>query len=163
MQIRTAFFLGLGVAVGTVVGMGVSDETKEQIALNVKKRLVKMLTCEDWEPKKKPDMYDRPTYATFYKKKEAEHNFSYIYSDVLKFDTEEKAKAFIDEAIRFIQVNNEITVGDVCRMQKEVSPYVYEVDTHYGWTYHNWAKAKVEEYDGNFYIRIDDPRYLVHS
>lgn len=158
MQIRTALAIGVGIAIGTIAGMGVSEKTKEKAILSVKKSLVYALTGEKWQPKSK-QLYEKMNYNEYKKVYKIDNN---AVCKVLAFDSEEDARKFINEVQEYLEKTKYlvISVHDLGMLRK--MPLDYSTSS-YGWTRFDWEKVKpildfVDE--DKWTIDISNPMFL---
>ena len=164
MQIRTALAIGVGIAIGTIAGMGVSEKTKEKAILSVKKSLVYALTGEKWQPKSEQP-YEKINYVA-YNQLNKDKKVYKIDNDavrkVLEFDSEEDARKFINEVQEYLEKTKYLVVSvhDLGMFRK--MPLDYST-SFYGWTRFDWEKVKpildfVDE--DKWTIDISNPMFL---
>lgn len=158
MQIRTALAIGVGIAIGTIVGMGVSEKTKEKAILSVKKSLIYVLTGEKWQPKRKQP-YEKMNYDAYKKVYEINHD---AVRKVLEFDSEEDARKCINEVQAYLEKTKYLVISvlDLGKLRKMEFDYTTDF---YGWTRFDWEKVKpildfVDE--DKWTIDISNPMFL---
>lgn len=143
MQIRTAINIGIGVAAGVIIGMGVSEDTKSEIISRFKKRLIDAL---GGEVKK----YDKPkptTYNSYYnsqhKKKtdETDKHYRSIESlgadNVLIFETYDDAVKCFREICASVSLHKTISVYGVAILRD------MNIDYDYGWHKYGWDESEI--------------------
>lgn len=164
MQIRTALAIGVGIAIGTIAGMGVSDKAKEKAILSVKKSLIYALTGEKWQPKRKQP-YEKMNYVAYNQLNKHDHEKIYkINNDavhtVLEFDSEKDARKCIDEVHAYLEKYLVISVHDLGFLRKMEFDYTTDL---YGWTRFDWEKVKpIPDFvdEDKWTIDIKNPMFL---
>ena len=164
MQIRTALAIGVGIAIGTIAGMGVSEKAKEKAILSVKKSLVYALTGEKWQPKRKK-LYEKMNYVA-YNQLNKDKKIYKIDNDtvrkVLAFNSEEDARKCINEVQEYLEKTKYLVISvlDLGNLRKMNFDYT---TNFYGWTRFDWEKVKpIPDFvdEDKWTIDISNPMFL---
>ena len=132
MQIKTGLAIGTGVIIGSFIGMCVSEDTKFKWINRGKKKLIYLMTGEDWNPPKsnrKPMPYT--TYKDYTESKEK------IWKRLLSFETEAEARSFLENKLRdHAKIYGSVSLIDLCSLLRiDICDfgldYTYD---NYGWT-----------------------------
>lgn len=118
MTIKTAVTLATGAAVGFLLGIGTSQDTREKIVSKIKGRIFYALTGERMPEKKKPTPIYRPTPA------------STEWKDLFEFDSREKGEEFIERARKMTDEHKHVSVSDLYFMRGKNCDFTWD---RYGW------------------------------
>lgn len=168
MQIKTGLTLGLGIGIGTVVGMCISEEKKEQFTNSLQKKLIHALGGE--EKKGQVAVPNRVSYSSIYNRKEPTLNKEIVVREkianmddfrrkVLTFDKEQAAKTFLERIKRnMVYGDTFMTAYDMLvHVDKEheydLLPSVKEAF----WTKKQIDDAHIASYANGWEIVIADP------
>lgn len=151
MQLKTYLSIGTGIAVGAILGMSVTENTKYRTITRIKKKIVEALTGEKWEPKR----YEPPkrtTYTSYCAKPKVETKKDILDSDdpsiktMLLFETQQEAKDTILRMDEYFHKNRSvaISVHDLAWMRGRTVDYTLD---NYGWTKEEVDEAHVVEWE----------------
>lgn len=139
MQIRTGIVLGLGIGIGTVIGMGINEDTKIKLANEVKKKIIFALTGEEWKPKKPlENVANKAKYHKFYEEKRKE-----LFSEnLLKFDDINSADTTLDMMKDIAEIYGVISVHELAGLRTMSVGYEWD---KYGWSEEDLKNAYVRK------------------
>ena len=157
MQIKTAFAIGSGIAIGVIFGMCISEDTKCRILGKVRKNLIYALGGEE---KKKYTTFRNPTYHTTYasysrpdynQKYQGRQRVDIPEPELLEFDNYESADKCVGQIINFI--------CDLAHMRERVLDYKGDV---YGWTKDDFVGQEkcIYNVSGKYVLDIPRPKLI---
>lgn len=162
MQIRTGLAIGTGIAIGAIIGMCIDEDTKIKATTALKKKLIFLLTAEEWEPKKKmgtPVRYSNynKTYEV-HKKPEPELLNDHSWEKMLIFDSESKAEKYLATVKDYVSKYGSISILDLNDLRGSCKTTLDFTFSRYGFTEKDIQDAKVKE----LYTEDDFKIYMVY-
>ncbi|MBO6268832.1 MAG: hypothetical protein J6N19_06775 [Clostridium sp.] len=128
MTIKTAVTLTTGAAVGFLFGLSIDQKEKEKIVSNIRAKIFFALTGEKI-PKKKQSV----NYESHYSVKDA-----FEWQDAFCFESKEDCEDFIERAMKAASEYGEISVTDVCFLNKNAPV------CNYTWVKYGWRQKDIE-------------------
>lgn len=136
MTIKTGLVLGIGIGIGTIIGMNVSEDSKTEIINKVKAKIIFSLTGEEWEPKKptikseaKP-IHNKVGYTTSYNKVYTTYKERSEWEKILEFDSNKEAEEYYNKFKNLAEEQGYITVYEAA--------FIRDTPVDYTWSSYGW-------------------------
>jgi hypothetical protein len=156
MQIKTAISIGIGIVAGTVIGMCVDEEAKISIINRGKKKLLYLLTRNEWEVKKKPVNFNKVTTYRDFHPSNAGGCLGFP-DELLNFDSEDEAKNMLHEMRFYTKNYKTISVYTLSVMRNMVVALNWD---NYGWSDEDVRLGAIGKEDGKWRIKIRGAKVL---
>lgn len=158
MHLKTAVTIVFGAAVGFFFGCCIPDEAKEKEIGRIKKKLIFLLTGEEWEKKKKPVVSYTGRYKRYtdYCEPKAKplSTWSEIRQELLFFRHHDEAERFIGIIEKYFEEHPYMSVCDVCAIRDK------HVD--YTWDKYGWKLEDILVLDKKPLFEVDKSKYYVY-
>lgn len=152
MTIKTAVTLTTGAAVGFLFGLSLNQKEKEKIVSDIRGKIFFALTGEKIPKKKQPVNY-KVHYSDYINRKPVKDTLE--WQDAFYFESKEECEDFIERAMKAASEYGEISVTDVCFLNKNAPV------CDYTWVKYGWRQKDVETWKAiKVPFRLDlDPKY----
>lgn len=165
MHLKTAVTLISGAAVGFFFGCCIPDEAKEKEIGRIKKKLIFLLTGEEWEKKKKPVVSYTGGYKRYTDYREPKvktlSTWSEIRQELLFFKRYDEAEQFIGRIEKYLEEHPYISVHSLCMMRDRYVDYTWD---KYGWSHEDILvldKKPLFEVDKTeYYVYLPEPKMI---